>query len=199
MPERIPRKSPPHIDDGDLGGDRSHNSTPADASAADPKSPAHIDDGDLGGALSRNPTPADASAADPKSPPHVDEGDLGGDQSHNPNVAKSAPGPLNSIQLALLEGEIIEALQMVFDPELPVDIYNLGLIYDVNVAETGDVRILMTLTSPACPVAESLPIEVENAVAMVPGVRSVRVELTWDPPYSLDRMPDHVKLELGLL
>jgi FeS assembly SUF system protein len=107
--------------------------------------------------------------------------------------------PLNTIQKALLEGEVIEALQTVYDPELPVDVYNLGLIYDVQVSEWGDVHILMTLTSPACPVAEILPIEVENCVALVNGVRSVRVELTWDPPYTLDRMPDHVKLELGLL
>ncbi len=106
---------------------------------------------------------------------------------------------LNSIQQKLLEGEIIESLRGVFDPELPVNIYDLGLIYDIAVDEDAFVNVTMTLTSPACPVAESLPVDVELAVLRTPGVHNCKVQLTWDPPYSLDRMPEHVKLELGLL
>lgn len=106
---------------------------------------------------------------------------------------------LNSIQMSVLRHEVEEAIRTVYDPEIPVNVYDLGLIYDLQVNSHGQAHVLMTLTSPACPVAESLPIEVENAVLSVPGVRNAVVELTWDPPYSLDRMPDHVKLELGLL
>ncbi|MBL8087642.1 MAG: DUF59 domain-containing protein [Chthonomonas sp.] len=115
------------------------------------------------------------------------------------DIPATEPQPLNSIQRNLLEGEVIEALQTVYDPELPVNIYDLGLIYDVTVHDSGHVEILMTLTSPACPVAETLPGEVQSVIAGVAGVREAKVNLTWDPPYTLDRMPEHVKLELGLL
>lgn len=107
-------------------------------------------------------------------------------------------GDLNTIQRSILEGEVIEAIRTVYDPELPVNVYDLGLIYDVNVADDRGVHVLMTLTSPACPVAETLPVEVENVVRTVLGVNSARVELTWDPPFSIDRIPDHIKLDLGL-
>ena len=88
---------------------------------------------------------------------------------------------------------------MVFDPEIPVNVYDLGLIYGVEVSEEGDVLVLMTLTSPACPVAESLPLEVENMAAGVEKVRSAKVELVWEPPFTLERIPEHIRLELGLL
>lgn len=106
--------------------------------------------------------------------------------------------PLNSIQRGILEGEIIERLREIFDPEIPVNIYDLGLIYGIDISDEADALVTMTLTSPACPVAESLPIDVEKQVAETPGVRSAKVNLVWDPPFSIDRMPDHVKLELGL-
>lgn len=106
---------------------------------------------------------------------------------------------LDPIRRALLEGEVIESLRTVYDPEIPVNVYDLGLIYGIDVGELGDVHIQMTLTSPACPVAGTLPGEVEQKVRETAGVRSAQVELVWDPPYSLDRMPDHIKLELGLL
>jgi FeS assembly SUF system protein len=109
------------------------------------------------------------------------------------------PAELNSIEQTLLENEVVDALRTVYDPEIPVNIYDLGLIYDVSVSAQGDVRVLMTLTSPACPVAESLPIEVEGRIRFVPKVRSARVEVTWDPPFSIDRVPDEVKLMLGLI
>lgn len=113
--------------------------------------------------------------------------------------AEPLDAPLNSIQIALLEGEVIESLRLVYDPEIPVNVYDLGLIYNVEVSDAAAVVVTMTLTSPACPVAESLPAEIEERVRETPGVRAAKVELTWDPPFSLDRIPDHVKLELGLL
>jgi FeS assembly SUF system protein len=107
-------------------------------------------------------------------------------------------GSLNSIQRALLEGEVIESLRQVYDPELPVNIYDLGLIYGISVDHLGGVDVTMTLTSPACPVAGTLPGEAESAVLSTPGVTRAAVELVWDPPYTVDRMPEHIRLELGL-
>lgn len=98
-----------------------------------------------------------------------------------------------------LRAHIISALQNVYDPEIPVNIHELGLIYDLQVSESGDVEIQMTLTSPACPVAGSLPGEVEAQVRDVEGVKNVAVELVWDPPWSMDRMSEAAKLELGFL
>lgn len=106
--------------------------------------------------------------------------------------------PLNSIQKSLLEAEVIEAIRTVYDPELPVNVYDLGLIYQVEVHEDATVDIKMTLTSPACPVAGILPGEVEQA-AHVPGVAGVSLELVWDPPFTIDRIPEHVRLDLGLM
>lgn len=95
--------------------------------------------------------------------------------------------------------EIVEVLKTIFDPEIPVDIYELGLIYDVFVNEDYDVKILMTLTTPNCPVAESLPLEVKNKVADIVGVKSSEVEMTFDPPWNKDLMSEEAKLELGFL
>lgn len=106
---------------------------------------------------------------------------------------------LNSIQCNLLESEVIEAIREVFDPELPVNVYDLGLIYELRVTPQAVAEIKMTLTSPNCPVAESLPLEVQEAAAAVPGISFVELELVWDPPFSLDRIPEHIQLELGLL
>lgn len=116
-----------------------------------------------------------------------------------PEPPPQARGPLNAIQISVLESEVIEAIRQVYDPEIPVNVYDLGLIYDVDINPSADVVVTMTLTSPACPVAESLPLDVENVVAEVPGVSSSKVTLVWDPPFSIDRIPDHIKLDLGLL
>jgi len=94
---------------------------------------------------------------------------------------------------------LIEALRTIFDPEIPVNIYELGLIYDVRVNESGEAHIRMTLTSPMCPVAEELPPEVETKARAVEGVQSVRLDLVWDPPWSPDMMSEAAKLELGML
>lgn len=96
-----------------------------------------------------------------------------------------------------IEAEVIEALRTVYDPEIPVNVYEMGLIYEIDVDEYGAVDIEMTLTSPACPVAGSLPGEVEAKARQVDGVSDVHVELVWNPPWSMDRMSEEARLELG--
>lgn len=98
-----------------------------------------------------------------------------------------------------IEDEIVVALKTIFDPEIPVDIYELGLIYEVKVNDEGNAFIQMTLTSPSCPVAESLPLEVEQKAAKVEGVSSAKVDITFDPPWTQDMMSEEAKLELGFL
>ena len=98
-----------------------------------------------------------------------------------------------------LKAQVVEALRGVYDPEIPVNIYDLGLIYRCEVDEVGRVDVEMTLTAPGCPVAQSFPATVESVIRKVPGVTNARVELVWDPPWSQDRMSDEAKLELGLL
>ncbi|MBT5246617.1 MAG: SUF system Fe-S cluster assembly protein [Flavobacteriaceae bacterium] len=95
--------------------------------------------------------------------------------------------------------KIISVIKTIYDPEIPVNIYELGLIYDVMVNENFDVKILMTLTSPNCPVAETLPVDVENKVKTIKGIKSAEVEITFDPPWTQDLMSEEAKLELGIL
>jgi FeS assembly SUF system protein len=109
-------------------------------------------------------------------------------QSENP----AAPGG------ALYES-VIDALREIYDPEIPVNIYDLGLIYGVEVTPEADVVVTMTLTTPHCPVAESMPGEVELRVSSVPGVRDAEVNLVWDPPWDPAKMTDEARLELGML
>ena len=97
-----------------------------------------------------------------------------------------------------LRPRIVEALSRVFDPEIPVNIYELGLIYDIMVDEAGVVGIRMTLTAPACPAAQFLPLEVKKQIAAIPGVSDVKVDVVWDPPWDRDRMSDAAKLQLGM-
>ncbi len=94
---------------------------------------------------------------------------------------------------------VIDALKSIYDPEIPVNIYDLGLIYGVDVTEDSDVTVTMTLTTPHCPVAESMPGEVEMRVLSVPGVRDAEVTLVWDPPWDPAKMTDEARLELGML
>ena len=100
---------------------------------------------------------------------------------------------------SLLGEKIVGILKTIFDPEIPVDIYELGLIYDVLVNEDFEVKILMTLTTPNCPVAETLPKEVEEKVKSLDEVKSAEVEITFDPPWTQDLMSEEAKLELGML
>lgn len=95
--------------------------------------------------------------------------------------------------------KIVEVLHTIYDPEIPVDIYELGLVYDVFVNQDNDVKIVMTLTSPNCPVAETLPQEVYQKVSSIDIVNKVEIELTFDPPWNQDMMSDEAKLELGFL
>ncbi|MCI0751830.1 MAG: SUF system Fe-S cluster assembly protein [Flammeovirgaceae bacterium] len=98
-----------------------------------------------------------------------------------------------------LRDQVLAALKSVYDPEIPVDIYELGLIYEVNVFPINNVHVLMTLTSPSCPSAESIPGEVEQKIKAIEGVNDVKVEITFDPPYSQDMMSEAAKLELGFM
>ena len=105
----------------------------------------------------------------------------------------------DDIDVNTLGEKIVRVLKTIFDPEIPVDIYELGLIYDVFVNEDYEVKILMTLTTPNCPVAETLPLEVEDKIKSLNEVKDAEVEITFDPPWSQDLMSDEAKLELGML
>ena len=106
---------------------------------------------------------------------------------------------MNEEQMQLLGEKVVEVLHNIYDPEIPVDIYELGLIYDVRVSEDGLIEIDMTLTSPSCPVAESMPEEVKQKVSSLDEVQDVKVIMVFDPPWTKDMMSEEAKLELGFL
>ncbi len=106
---------------------------------------------------------------------------------------------MNDVQVQEVGDKIVDVLKTIYDPEIPVDIYELGLIYDVFVNENKGAKILMTLTSPNCPVAETLPVEVEEKVRTLEEIDQAEVEITFDPPWSQDMMSEEAKLELGFL
>ena len=124
-------------------------------------------------------TPAAATDGEPVSQP---VGDLVAD-------------PLKTLEI---KPKVIDALSSVYDPEIPVNVFELGLIYDIIVDGTGVVGVKMTLTAPACPAAQTLPVEVRDKVRRIPGVSDARVEIVWEPPWTKDRMSDAAKLQLGL-
>ena len=109
-----------------------------------------------------------------------------------------AGAPLEAGVTAATDNEVIEALRTIFDPEIPVNIYELGLIYDLRMGEAGKVGIDMTLTAPACPVAGAMPQQVADTVAAVPGVGEVEVNLVWEPPWTKDRMSEEAKVALDM-
>lgn len=111
------------------------------------------------------------------------------------SVADLVPDP---VKMADVRPLVIDALKTVFDPEIPVNIYEMGLVYDVLVDAAGQVGIRMTLTAPACPAAQSLPVEVRDKARAVPGVTGARVEIVWEPTWTKDMMSDAAKLQLGL-
>ncbi len=100
---------------------------------------------------------------------------------------------------AELNDKIIRAIKTVYDPEIPVDVYELGLIYEIDIKDNKDVHVLMTLTSPSCPAAESIPSDVKNRIEMIKEINDVDVEITFDPPYTSDLMSEEAKLELGFM
>ncbi len=104
-----------------------------------------------------------------------------------------------SLDVPGLREKIMAAIKTVYDPEIPVDIFELGLIYEIEIFPINNVHVLMTLTSPSCPSAEAIPSEVEQKIKAISGVNDVKVEITWDPPYSQDMMSEAAKLELGFL
>ncbi|MFB9120475.1 SUF system Fe-S cluster assembly protein [Bergeyella porcorum] len=106
---------------------------------------------------------------------------------------------LTDEQIAHIGDNIIQALKTVYDPEIPVDIYELGLVYDVQISDEGSVKVVMTLTTPNCPVAESLPAEVKEKVAGVEDVKDVDLQLTFEPSWTKDMMSEEAKFELGIL
>lgn len=118
--------------------------------------------------------------------------------AHEPNSPIADETESTGAQNEVLKAKIIETLCTIYDPEIPVDIYELGLIYRLDVTPDGKVDVDMTLTSPACPVAGTLPPEVETKIAAVPGVTDVHLELVWDPPYSMEMMSEAARLQLGL-
>ena len=116
--------------------------------------------------------------------------------------AEAAPpsdDPTKVFERKLLEGRVIEAISQIYDPEIPVNIYELGLIYKVDVRDDKSVYVTMTLTAPACPVAGSLPGQVETKIETIPEVTKATVELVWDPPWSRDMMSEAAQLQLGLM
>lgn len=143
--------------------------------------------------MSSNLTPLDTRRLDPSF-------------DRDPEVAKPAPPkpkpplptPLTGDEVRALNDRIVAVLHTCFDPEIPIDIYELGLIYEIQIAPSGEVLIKMTLTSPGCPVAGTLPGEVQRKVESVDPVVAARVELVWEPPWDKDRMSDAAKLQLGI-
>lgn len=113
-------------------------------------------------------------------------------------AAPSAPSALSQAELDRLTDRLIEAFKTVFDPEIPVDIYELGLIYKVDVSDDRDVAVDMTLTAPGCPVAGEMPGWVEDAIRAIPEVRNIKVDLVFDPPWDPSRMSDEAKLQLNM-
>ena len=152
----------------------------------------------------------EAEAPEPAEIPALPPAPADADRSARGQAGRTAMGASGSLEnrdqqvcpsgqdVKKLEADIVDALKTCYDPEIPVDIYQLGLIYNVRVSPEGRADIEMTLTSPACPVAGTLPPEVENKVRGVEGVIEARVELVWDPPWNPDMMSEAAKLQLGL-
>jgi FeS assembly SUF system protein len=119
------------------------------------------------------------------------------DETPTTNPVPAAPAAAGAPSREQLEADVVATLKTVYDPEIPVDIYELGLVYAIEIGDENEVDIRLTLTSPMCPVAGSLPPEVEAKVAAVPGVKSSRVEVVWEPPWNPSMMSEAARLELG--
>lgn len=114
-------------------------------------------------------------------------------------LTKSPVQPLGAMERITIYDKVIDVLHTCYDPEIPVDIYELGLIYDVKVEESGEVNVKMTLTAPNCPAAQSLPAEVKYKAEGVPGVTGANVEIVWEPPWDMTKMTEAARLQLGMI
>jgi FeS assembly SUF system protein len=142
--------------------------------------------------------PLDEEAANPQAGAANPQAGAANPQAGAANPQAALAAPLTPEQIVEVKDRIIAALCTCFDPEIPVNIYELGLIYDILIAPSGDVGIRMTLTSPACPVAGTLPGDVQRKLQPLPNVVSVKVDTVWDPPWHTDRMSEAAKLQLGI-
>jgi FeS assembly SUF system protein len=132
--------------------------------------------------------------------PMIDENATAAEQPVTPPVVDNDPeSQASSLNALIIEAQVVDALETVFDPEIPVNIYELGLIYGVDVQPNGNVLVTMTLTAPSCPAAQTLPVEVEQKVRAIKGVNDVKVEITFDPPWSMEKMSDAARLQLGFM
>ncbi len=119
-------------------------------------------------------------------------------EPNSPPAASPAPAtPMNVSEVVALQDKVVEKIRTCYDPEIPVNIYDLGLIYKVNVEPSGDVYVKMTLTAPGCPAAGTLPGEVEDKIVVIPGVKNCKVEVVWEPPWDKNMMSEAAKLQLG--
>jgi FeS assembly SUF system protein len=156
-----------------------------------------------------NEPPSPAASLDARrpaeAPPAPAAPATGSPAADAPQAPASAESILDSMRRNILNGpeaikeQIVAALQKVYDPEIPVNIYEMGLIYDIALEPDGKAKIKMTLTAPSCPSAQMLPVEVKGAAKSVPGVTDAEVEVVWDPPWKPDKMSDAAKLQLGLI
>ena len=137
--------------------------------------------------------PVTSAPSTPTAPPVVPS------RGGHTNRITAVPAERKTIEYKLLEGKIIAALKTVYDPEIPVDIYELGLIYDIEIDDEKSVTVRMTLTAPGCPVAGSLPGDVERRIEAIPEVKSATVELVWEPTWSRDMMSEEALLSLGMM
>ena len=106
---------------------------------------------------------------------------------------------MNPLEKQVLELKVLDALQTCYDPEIPVNIYELGLVYGIEISDSSEVLVKMTLTAPNCPVAASLPVEVESKISAIEGIKSAKVDIVWDPPWNPGKMSESAKLELGMI
>ncbi|MBE2255394.1 MAG: DUF59 domain-containing protein [Ignavibacteria bacterium] len=116
-----------------------------------------------------------------------------------PKTEKENKETISQYPVEVIKEEVVKVLKLIFDPEIPVNVYELGLIYDIKVATNGDVLVVMTLTSPSCPVAGSLPTEIEDKLKEHPMINDAKVQITFDPPWDMNKMSEEAKLELGFL
>ena len=138
--------------------------------------------------LEAGPTDSTSDSASPEAAPE-----------ESSTAERDWPPLLDDAEADSIRNDVIEQIQTIFDPEIPVNIYELGLIYDIQILPLDNVHILMTLTSPNCPAAETIPADVKNRVEMIKEINEVEVEITFDPPYSQDLMSEEAKLELGFM